>query len=185
MADEPAAKARTEVRGGLMALIQEVFPHIGGLLPAEYQKAFEDIDPDGWYDAAAYRAAVDYLSRHVSGDVVELLGARVTLAFTHRLRARGITTVERLAAELPATYAELVRGPEAGEWFVDEFQPGRAVVRERSLSESEEFATGVIKASLEYLGACNIRVTVFERRAEGAPFNRYLVEWIDPGTAGG
>jgi len=184
MTDEPKGKTKTEVRGVVIALVQEVFPHIGGLLPAEHQKVFEGIDPDGWYDAGAYRAAVDYLSRHVSGDVVALIGARVAESFVRRLRARGITTLERLAAELPATYAELVRGPEAGEWFVEEIQPGRAVVRERGLAENEEIATGIIKASLEYLGAYNIRITVFERRAEGAPYNRYLVEWLDPRNAG-
>ena len=77
-----------------------------------------------------------------------------------------------------------MRGEEAGEWIVEEYKPGRAIVRETAITANVDFISGVLRGGLEALGACNIRVTILDERSAGAAANRYLVEWIEPPGSG-
>jgi hypothetical protein len=90
----------------------------------------------------------------------------------------GLRTIEDFAAKFPALYHQVIRGGEAGEWALEDYRPGRLVIRETGFLPDVDFIAGVIQATLEELGGMNVRVTVLDDRAQGAAANRYVAEWL-------
>jgi hypothetical protein len=173
-----------ECRGIYYQAIKEVFPHITELLPAKLAARFEgEIDPEAWYDAHPYLETIGYLLERISPGVMALLGGHLAEIALANFREFGIESTAQLAEVLPKIYHNNVRGEESGEWLVEEYRPGRAVLKETAITANVDFVSGVLRGGLEALGACNIRITVLEDRTKGAEENRYLVEWIEPPDA--
>lgn len=166
--------------------IKEVFPHITEILTPELAAHFEgEIDPAAWYDAGPYLETVRYLIEHISPEFMALLGGHLAGIAADNFKQFGVDSTRQLAEVLPEIYRNNVRGEEAGEWIVEEYKPGRAIIRETAIIANVDFVSGVLRGGLEALGACNIRVSVLDERSAGAAANRYLVEWIEPpGGAG-
>ena len=144
-------------------------------------KYFEgDIDADAWYDAEAYVKAVEYLVAHISPEAMVFFGNEFVEILRERFEAIGVRTIEDFAAKAPGLYHEFVRGPEGEGWEIEEFRPGRIVIKETGFLPYVYFISGVIKRTVEELGGLNVRVTVLDDRARGADANRYLAEWLEP-----
>ncbi len=170
-----------ECRGVYYQAVKVVFPHIAEILPPELGRHFEEeIDPEAWYDARPYLKSIQYLLDYISPEVMVLLGGYLIEISKDNFIKFGVDSTRKLAEVLPKMYHNNVRGEEAGEWVVEEYRPGRAILRETAITANVNFIKGVLKGGLEALGCCNIRVAVLEDRAEGAPANRYLVEWMEP-----
>lgn len=169
-----------EVRGTFFLALKEVFPHIGEIVGEDLGKYFENIDAEGWYDAAPYLAAVEYLRDRISPQVMVLIGNQLVETVKEQLRGLEAATPQELAERLPEFYRQYVRGEGAGEWRVEEFAPGRAVFKETGVTGNVDFSVGIIKSSLEAVGAYNVRVAVIDDRARGADANRFLAEWMEP-----
>ena len=170
-----------ECRGMYYQAIKEVFPHITEILTPELAPHFEgDIDPAAWYDARPYLETVRYLIEHISPGCMALLGGHLAGIAEDNFKQFGVDSTRQLAEVLPEVYRNNVRGEEAGEWIVEEYKPGRAIIRETAITANVDFVSGVLRGGLEALGACNIRVSVLDERNAGAAANRYLVEWIEP-----
>lgn len=174
------AGARLEVRGRSYQMIKDIFPHISEIVGPQLGKYFEGVELDRWYDAGPYLEVIKYLRERVSPQVVQLIGNRFVELFKQRFLTRGITSIQELLCQVAALYADSVRGEGAGGWHLEEFKTSRAIVKENGIFEDANFALGVLKSAIESFGAYNVRVTVLDDRAEGAPFNRYLVEWAEP-----
>jgi len=170
-----------ECRGVYYQAIKAVFPHIGGILPPELGRYFEDeIDPEAWYDARPYLESIQYLIDYISPEVMVLLGSYLIEISKDNFKEFGVDSSRKLAEILPEMYRNNVRGREAGEWVLEEYRPGRAILRETAVIANVNFVKGVLKGGLEALGCYNIRVNVLDDRAEGAAANRYLLEWMEP-----
>jgi hypothetical protein len=170
-----------ECRGVYYRAIKEVFPNITEILTPELAAHFAGvIDPDAWYDARPYLETIQYMMEHISPGVMSLLGGHLAEIAKDNFRAFGVGSTRELAEVLPTIYHNNVRGEEAGEWIVEEYKPGRAILKETAITANLDFVSGVLRGGLEALGARNIRVSVLEDRTKGAEANRYLVEWIEP-----
>jgi len=169
------AGRRLEVRGVSYRMIKEIFPHIGDIVGPELGRYFEDVEIDRWYDAGPYLATISFLRERISPQVIQLIGDRFVELFKRRFSERGITSAEGLLRQVSALYAESVRGEGAGGWYLDEYLPGRAIVREDGIFVDVNFAIGVLKSALAALGAYNVRVALLDDRSRGARFSRYLV----------
>jgi uncharacterized protein (TIGR02265 family) len=169
-----------EVRGIFFRALKEVFPHIGEIVGEDLGKYFEDIDAEGWYDAAPYLAAVMYLRERISQQVMVLIGNQLVETIKGQIRDLEATSPRELAERLPELYRLYVRGEGAGDWRVEEFAPGRAIIKETGITGNVDFSVGIIKSSLETVGAYNVRVAVIDDRAQGADANRFLAEWMEP-----
>jgi hypothetical protein len=174
-------KLMIECRGIYYQAIKEVFPHITEVLTPELAAHFEgEIDPEAWYDARPYLETVGYLIAHISPDFMALLGGHLAGIAKGNFEQFGVDSTRKLAAILPRIYSNNVRGEEAGEWIVEEYKPGRAIIKETAITANVDFVSGVLRGGLEALGAYNIRISVLDERGAGADANRYLVEWIEP-----
>jgi hypothetical protein len=174
-------KSMIECRGIYYQAVKEVFPHITEILTPELAVHFEgQIDPEAWYDARPYLATVGYLIEHISPDFMALLGGHLAEIAKDNFEQFGVDSSRKLAAILPQIYRNNVRGEDAGEWLVEEYKPGRAIIRETAITANVDFVSGVLRGGLEAMGAYNIRVSVLDERNTGADANRYLVEWIEP-----
>jgi len=169
-----------EVRGIFYRALKQVFPHIGEIVGEGLGKYFEDIDGAGWYEAAPYLATVEYLRDRISPQVMVLIGNQLVETIREYMPDFDVDSPAELAEKLPELYRNFVRGEGTGDWHVEEFAAGRAVIRETGITGSVDFSVGVIKSSLEAVGAYNVRVAVIDDRAEGADANRYLAEWLEP-----
>jgi hypothetical protein len=107
------------------------------------------------------------------------LGKELTSIIAEELKHLGITSIRTFAEKVGQVYPRFVRGPETGEWLVEEYRPGRMVVRESSIISNAEFTRGVLAATFSVFGALNVRVILLDNRASGAEANRYLVEWLE------
>ncbi len=176
--------APLEIRGLYYRLIKDVFPQIGEIVGPELGRFYDDIDVDAWYDGEPFFATLRYLKEFISPQVMVLIGGQFMEMFQGYLKERGITTTRALAAATPGLYRELVRGTTAGEWIVEDFRPGRAVVVETGTTGAgSDFALGVLKGALNAVNASNVRTTVLDDQKHGASVNRYLVEWLEgPGV---
>lgn len=170
-----------EVRGIFFQVLKQVFPHIGDIVGEGLEEYFEDIDGEAWYDAAPYQAAVKYLRDRISPQVMVLIGNQLVETIGQQMRASDVNSPRELAERLPELYGDFVRGEGAGDWHVEEFAPGRAIIEETGITANVDFSVGVIKSSFEGVGAVNVRVAVIDDRAKGADANRYLAEWLEPG----
>jgi hypothetical protein len=169
-----------EVRGAFFRALKEVFPHIAEIVGEELGGYFKDVDAEGWYDAAPYLAAVKYLRERISPQVMVLIGNQLVETIREQMGDMGANSPREWAERLPEFYGEFVRGEGAGDWRVEEYAPGRAVVKETGVTGNVDFSVGIIKSSLESVGAYNVRVAVIDDRAQGAEANRFLAEWIEP-----
>ena len=170
--------SKLEVRGVFYRMLKEVFPHIEEIVGEGIGKHFEGIDPDAWYDAGPYLVAVDYLRERISPQVMVLIGNRLVEVIEAEIRDFDIGSPREVAEKLPEIYRGFVRGEGAGDWHTEEYAPGRAVIVETGVTGNVSFAAGVLKSSVEAVGAYNVRVTVLDERAKGAAANRYLLEWM-------
>ncbi len=157
-----------------------MFPHIGDIVGEDLEAYFEDIDSEAWYDAAPYRAAVKYLRDRISPQVMVLIGNQLVETIGEQMRASDVNSPRELAERLPELYGDFVRGEGAGDWHVEEFAPGRAIIEETGITGNVDFSAGVIKSGFEAVGAVNVRVAVIDDREKGADANRYLAEWLEP-----
>lgn len=173
---------KIEIRGFFYQALVDIFPTIGELLKETWPAGLEGIRGDGWYDIEPYHRAREFITAHVSPVVLNLIGARLVEFYREELTRKGIKTGRDLARALPALYREWVRG-DPGEWEIREVGRGRAVVRYTGEMISPDITAGVFKGALETVGAYNVRVTVLESRPKGAPFNEWLVEWLEGNKA--
>jgi hypothetical protein len=170
-----------ERRGIYYQAIKEAFPHITEVLTPELAAHFEgEINPEAWYDARPYPETIGYLRGRIPPGFMALLGGHLAGIAKDNLEQFGVDSTRKLAAILPQIYNNNVRGEEAGEWIVEEYKPGRAVMREKAITANVDFVSGVLRGGREALGAYNIRVSILDERSAGATANRYLVEWIEP-----
>lgn len=172
-----------EIKGIFYQAITNVFPDVVDILDPALGKHFEgDIDADAWYDAGPYVKTVEFLFGHVSPEAMTFLGNEFVEILRERFEAIGVRTVEDFAGKAPRLYHEFIRGGEVEGWEVEEFRPGRIVIKETGFLPYVDFISGVIKRTLEALGGMNVRVTVLDDRAKGAEANRYLAEWLEAET---
>ncbi|MGD8717797.1 MAG: hypothetical protein PVH29_03145 [Candidatus Zixiibacteriota bacterium] len=170
-----------EVRGALYQGIKNVFPHIADIVRPDLGGYFErEFDPNGWYEGEPYVATLEYLLEHISPQALVIMGNELTNVVTSELRELGITSTGAFAEKVASVYPHFVRGPGTGEYVVEEYRPGRLVIKDSSIIRSVEFIRGVLTAGFTGLGALNVRVTVLDNRAENAEVNRYVVEWMEP-----
>jgi len=174
----------TEVRGVFYKMIADIFPHIGEIVGPELGKHFEDVDATAWYDAGPYLETRAFLAARISPDVMSLLGEQLVEIIREGVVKAGVREPLELGRRLPEVYGGLVRGEGAGTWEMEEGTAGRAIIRESGITSNVDFGAGILKGGLEGVGAYNIRVTVLDNRADGAPSNRYLVEWMEPNAGG-
>jgi hypothetical protein len=172
--------AEMEVRGIFFQVLKQVFPHISEIVGEDLAKYFQDIDGEAWYDADPYLAAVKYLRDRISPQVMVLIGNQLVETIREQVRDSDVTSPRELAEKLPELYGNFVRGKGAGDWHVEEFAPGRAIIEETGVTGNVDFSVGVIKSSFEAVGAYNVRVAVIDDRTKGADANRYLAEWMEP-----
>jgi hypothetical protein len=173
-----------EVRGLFYQAIKNLLPEVERLLDPELVRHFEgEIDVDGWYDGAACVEAFDFLTTHVSPETMELMGNEFVEIARDYIAKSDLHTPRDFIEKVPAVYEGSVRGEGAGGWCVEESRPGRVVIRETGFVPNVDFITGVIERVVAILGGLNVRVTVLDDAARGAPANRYLVEWIEPDAA--
>ncbi len=172
-----------EIKGVFFQAIKNVFPNVVDMLDPALGKHFEgDIDADGWYDAGPYVKTVEFLFGHVSPEAMTFLGNEFVEIMTGQLDSLGVRTIEDFAGKVSALYPELIRGREGEGWEVEEFRPGRIVIKETGFLPYVDFISGVIKRTLEALGGMSVRVTVLDDRAKGAEANRYVAEWLEAET---
>lgn len=169
-----------EIRGIYYKAVKNVFPGVAAIIGAELGKRFDDIDAVGWYDGTAYFETVKYLRDHISPQSMVLIGNEIIAEFRKLLPLLETAGPRVLAQNVPEFYANLVRGPGAGAWRVESYEPGRAILAENGATTSPALALGMIRAILESCGAYNVRAEVLNERAAGASENRYLFEWIHP-----
>jgi hypothetical protein len=170
-----------EIKGIFYQAIKNVFPNVVDMLDRAPGKHFEgDIDADAWYDAGPYLKTVEFLFGHISPEAMIFLGNEFVEILRERFAAIGVRTVEDFAGKAPRLYHEFIRGREGEGWEVEEFRPGRIVIKETGFLPYVDFISGVINRTLEALGGMNVRVTVLDDRAKGAEANRYLAEWMEP-----
>jgi hypothetical protein len=178
--EETTRRFGIEVRGIFYQAIKNVFPHIAEIVPPELGKHFEkEIDPGGWYNAEPYVATVEYLLEHISPQVMVLLGNELTEVGKREMLDMGITSTEEFAQKLNGLYPQFVRGAGTGAWVVEEYRPGRMVIKETGIVRNISFILGVLKSLFSAFEAVNIRITVLDEREKGAEFNRFLIEWIE------
>ena len=171
------------IKGIFYQAIKNVFPNVVDILDPAPGKHFEgDIDADAWYDAGPYVKTVEFLFGHVSPEAMAFLGNEFVEILRERFAAIGVRTVEDFAGKAPRLYHEFIRGREGEGWQVEEFRPGRIVIKETGFLPYVDFISGVIKRTLEALGGVNVRVTVLDDRAKGAEANRYVAEWLEAET---
>ena len=169
-----------EVKGVFYQALKNVFPNVVNIVDPALGKYFEgDIDGDAWYDAEPYVRAVEYLVGHISPEAMTFLGNEFVEILRERFEAIGVRTIGDFAAKAPRLYHEFIRGREGEGWEVEEFRPGRIVIKETGFLPYVDFISGVIKRTVEALGGLNVRVTVLDDRAKGAEANRYVAEWIE------
>lgn len=172
-----------EIKGVFYQALKNVFPDVVTVVDPELGKHFEgDIDADGWYDAEPYVKAVEYLVRHISPEAVAFLGNEFVEILSEKFEAMGVRTIRDFADKAPRLYHEFIRGPEGEGWEIEDFRPGRIVIKETGFLPYVDFISGVIKRALEALGGLNVRVAVLDDRAKGDEVNRYLAEWLDAET---
>jgi hypothetical protein len=169
-----------EVRGIFYRALKQVFPHIGEIVGEGLGKHFQDVDGAGWYDAAPYLATVEYLRDRISPQVMVLIGNQLVETIREYMQDFDVASPAELAEKLPELYRNFVRGEGAGDWRLQEFTAGRAVIRETGITSNVDISVGVIKSALEAAGAYNVRVAVIDDRAQGGDANRYLAEWLEP-----
>jgi hypothetical protein len=169
-----------EIKGVFYQALKNVFPDVITVVDPGLGRHFEgDIDADAWYDAEPYVKTVEYLVGHISAEAVAFLGNEFVEIMRERFDALGVRTIEDFAGKAPRLYHALIRGTEGEGWEIEDFRPGRIVVKETGFLPYVDFISGVIKRTLEALGALNVRVAVLNDRAEGAEVNRYLAEWLE------
>jgi len=172
-----------EIKGVFYQALKNVFPNVVNIVDPALGKHFEgDIDADAWYDAEPYAKAVAYLVGHISPEAAAFLGNEFVEIMKERLDVLGVRTIEDFAGKAPRLYHEIIRGGEGEGWEIEEFRPGRIVIRETGFLPYVDFISGVIKRALEALGGLNVRVAVLDDRAKGAEANRYLAEWLEAET---
>jgi hypothetical protein len=169
-----------EIKGVFYQALKNVFPDVVTVVDPGLGKHFEgDIDVDAWYDAEPYVKAVEYLVAHISPEAVTFLGNEFVEIMRERFEAMGVRTIGDFADKAPRLYHEFIRGPEGEGWEIEDFRPGRIVIKETGFLPYVDFISGVIKRALEALGGLNVRVAVLDDRAKGAEANRYLAEWLE------
>jgi hypothetical protein len=169
-----------EIKGVFYQALKNVFPDVVGVVEPELGKHFErDIDPDAWYDAEPYAKTLAYLVARISPEAAAFLGNEFVELMTERFGEMKIGSVDDFVARVSALYHEYIRGGEGEGWEVEEFRPGRMVIKETGFLPFVDFIAGVIKRAVEALGGLNVRVTVLEDRARSAEARRYLAEWLD------
>jgi len=169
----------TEIRGFFYQALKDTFPGIGELIGPALAERLANIDLYEWYDIGPYLKAREFLTTYVSPEVLRLIGNRLIELYKDELKAKCFTTGAALAAALPDLYREWVRGDDAGEWLVTVQAPGCAVIKYTGEMASVHITAGVFKGALEAVGAYNIRVTILDTRADGGPYNTWVVEWIE------
>jgi len=170
-----------EIKGVFYQALKNVFPNVVDVLDPELGKHFEgDTDPDAWYPAEPYAKAVEYLVAHISPEAITFLGNEFVEIMKERFGVLGISTTADVAEKSPRLYHEFIKAPEREGWELEEYRPGRLVIRETSFLPYVDFISGVIKRALEAAGALNVRVAVLSDRARGDEVNRYLAEWLEP-----
>ena len=172
-----------EIKGVFFQVIKNVFPNVVDILDPAPGKHFEgDVDADAWYVAGPYVKTVEFLFGYISPEAMIFLGNEFVEILRERFAAIGVRTVEDFAGKAPRLYHEFIRGREGEGWQVEEFRPGRIVIKETGFLPYVDFISGVIKRTLEALGGVNVRVTVLDDRAKGAEANRYVAEWLEAET---
>jgi hypothetical protein len=169
-----------EVRGVVYLMLREVFPHLGEMFDPELGALFEEVEAEGWYGAELYVRARGFLKEHMSPAVSALVGTRLIDLFQERLHDLEVDTPRDLAERINEVYAEYVRGPGAGEWTLEEYRGGRAVLSYDGDFAGPALCIGIMNRALELTGACDVRIGVIEERAQGAAVDRYLLEWMEP-----
>lgn len=169
-----------QVRGILIMAMRDAFTGITAILGPERAGYFEEVEAAGWYDGNPYYEALRYLRDHTSPRALLLVGNRVVEELRAFLPGLNEATPKWLADEIGRLYHELVRGPASGDWRLEHYEPGRAILAEDSTLSNPVFGAGILRGALEMVGAYNVRVELLNERDAGSAFNRYLVEWIHP-----
>jgi len=169
-----------EIRGIYYKAVKNVFPGIAAIVGPELGKCFDDIDGAGWYDGKAYFEAVKYLRDHISPPSMVLVGNEIVEELKKLIPELTTARPRALALKVPEFYANLARGPDAGAWLVESYEPGKAILAENGATTSPVLALGMIRAILESCGAYNVRAEILNERSAGSALNRYLFEWIHP-----
>jgi hypothetical protein len=169
-----------EIKGVFYQALKNVFPDVVTVVDPELGEHFEgDIDAAAWYEAEPYVKTVEYLVGHISPEAVTFLGNEFVEILRGRFNEMGVGTIRDFADKAPRLYHEFIRGPEGEGWEIEDFRPGRIVIKETGFLPYVDFISGVIKRALEALGGLNVRVAVLDDRAKGADVNRYLAEWLE------
>jgi hypothetical protein len=170
---------KVEVRGVVYQMLREVFPNLGEVVDPELGKLFGEVEAGGWYGAELYIQARSFLKEHMSPAVSALVGTRLIDLFKERLRDLNIDSPRDLAERGNEIYGEYVRGEEAGEWTLEEYRRGRAVVSYDGSFAGPGLCVGIMDRALEMAGGYGVRVKVLEDRAHGGAVDRYLLEWME------
>lgn len=168
------------MRGVLLRALKEALPAIESIVGPELGRFFEDIEADGWYDSRVYLETMAFLRQHLSPQAMLFVGNRLLDELKTAFPPLGTSSPREMAHRVGDFHDFFVRGSGAGGWHLESYEPGRAVIIEDSPFSNPLLAMGIIRGGLENTGAYNVRIEVLSDRAEGAPENRYLVEWIHP-----
>lgn len=169
-----------EVRGVFLQALKDALPDLTSIVGPELGAHFENIKPDNWYDGRCYFETIAFLREHISPQAMALVGSRFVEELKTKLPVLGSGSPREMAYRAAEIYGAFVRGSEGGYWRLESYEPGRAVIAECSASWNPALSAGIIRGSLENAGAYNVRIELLSNRQEGAPENRYLVEWIHP-----
>jgi len=169
-----------EIRGVYLIAIKAIFPGIAAIVGPERGKYFESIDPAGWYGGDVYFDTIKYLRDHILPQAMVLFGNQILEEFIKLVPEISSFGPRLLVSNVPEFYKKLVRGPDAGEWCVESYEPGRVVLAENGASPSPAVSLGVLRGALEMSGAYNVRSELLNERIAGSKVNRYLIEWIHP-----
>jgi hypothetical protein len=169
-----------EIRGIYFKAVKDVFPGIVIIVGPERGKQFDNIDPAGWYDGAVYFDTVRYLRKCLSPQAMVLIGNQIVEEFFKLFPEVSSYGPRLLVSKVPVFYKELIRGPDAGAWWVEKYEPGRVILAENGVAPSPDISIGVLRGALEAGGAYNVRSEVLNERAAGSTCNRYLLEWMHP-----
>lgn len=169
-----------EVRGAVLQALKEAFPAMESAVRAELWACFKDVDPEAWYDAAIYIETMSFLKEHISPPAMLSVGNRLVDLLKSACPPLETKSPREMAHRVTDYYNYFIRGEAAGEWHLESYEPGRAIVVEKAVLSNPFLASGIMRGGLENTGAYNVRIEILSDRAEGAPENRYLVEWIHP-----